>query len=449
MTHRKIGLLLSGPWGPERSSTYLKTRLEFPKEYPLSALPQVHIEKTASLDEDSLNQILEDIETIATNFLTLQRSSLEAIVRFLIGEQNLEESLQLLQKHRRSEDLTASREPALSSSDEEDEDMGAFVHPQSDSMVATDPVAVQPLMQYNLPIPSTCGARWAGNGTLVCFFDTKQKEPSIFNQSLGTNDRSLKSRDTLFEGFGKLNDALSRRKRPRSALDAADDDDSGDNEYPSSSSDSSLSSTLSLTQNYFMPAMAWQGDGFESFPKLSLDDSQKSSGEVGAGGSTTTKSSSFITLAAYQDLLPVKAVLAQNYSIGSGSHVAIHNASVAREYGFSAIADAWSFLALIVQDQVPLMTAQTAIDGESILMLARRSLSPLKSMDSAIDLSYDADTENFNGCSRGKIKWGGHPLGRGWLIDALLVAFSRERKHANGKSDSHTSNEEAMCRCLQ
>ena len=410
---------LSGPWGMDAKPIYIKVTFGFPKDYPTSATPQIQVEKTASVSDDTFKRIHVDLASIASGFLARQRSSLETLIRYLIGEQSLVECLQSLQKHRRSEDLPLIQNQASSSSDEDDEGIGELLKIQGDTLNSADPMTALPSTQYSVPNPRTCGALWAGNGILVCFFQFKQKEPSLLDQSLGTNERPSKARTARFEGFGQLHDILNRRKGSKSGVAVTDDGDSGFEDYSTSSSDSSLTSGFGISQDYFMPTMAWQVEGIEPFSKPLVDESQRSSGDVGTGNSVASRSTTFISMRDLRWMLPAKYELAQQYVIGNGYRDAQQNSQIADHQGHVDLANVWLLIAMILEDQVPLEIVHYSQDSPSILLVARQASLNLQSKDSALDLSYDADTESGISPLKGRIKWGSHPFARGWLIDAL------------------------------
>lgn len=432
MQRRKIVVSLSGPWGPENTSTYIKTRIEFPSTYPLATAPIVSLEKTASLSEDALTQISSELSEITANFLSRQRSSLEAILRYILGEQTLGESLLWLKKRQVDVDLDSTMDLDISSSDEDDEAMQAYAGPQVHDMESSDPMIVKAQAQNNPPLPKACGALWADNGLLVCFFPPKpEKEPSLLDLTLKASDRSSKSRNSLFEGFGRVHNASRRKKQAASTLETIESGDSDfDESLSSSSGSSSGSDEIGLPRHHFMPGMAWRGDASEAFPGVSLDESQKSSSGMGKTKSTTSRGKNYISIHDYRDLLPAKEHLAKHYIIGQGSHGYAHNARIARENGDLDLADVWGLVDLIMQDKVPLeiMNDTQGYDyapnvgtsnREPILIIARRAVSKLRAKDSAIDLSYDGGDESIALNIRAPVKWGDHPFGRRYLVNML------------------------------
>ena len=284
--------------------------------------------------------------------------------------------------------------------------------------------------QNNTPVPNACGALWANNGCLVCFFPPKpEKEPSFLDLTLRVNDRSSKSRKSIFEGFGRFHNASGRKNQATSTLQTIESGDSDTNESSSSSSGSSSNSDESLPRHHFLPGMAWRGDASEAIPAVSLDESQKSSSGMGKSRSTVPKSKNFVSIHDYSDLLPARLFLAKNYIVGHGSYGCAHNARIAREVGDLDLADVWVLVDLLLQDKVPLEVMSERRAGstqdpgkayvEPILMIARRAATRLKSKDSAIDMSYDRDEENLELDVQAPAKWGDHPFGRPYLIDKL------------------------------
>ena len=412
---------LSGPWGPGNDATYLKSRIEFPLTYPDSASPTFSFEKTASLSDETLSKIYADIGLVTASFVSRQRSSLEATLRYLLGEQTLEESLLWLKK-RESMDLDSTRDLDSSSSDDDDEIVGRYGDPQANILEASDPMIATSNAQYNVPLPKACGALWADDGRLVCFFPSKsEQESSLLEMSIRASDRSSRKGKTMFEGFGRLQNTSSRQRRHASTLETIESGDSDFEESSTSSDSSSSSDEFGLPQHHFLPTMAWRGNMLETTPGVSLDDSQKSSGGSGLEKSSTSKGSMFISIHAFADL-PAKQGLAKKYVIRKGSISAVQNAQVARESGNSDLADVWSFVDLLLQDMVPLELIGSPRDNNSIMIVARRAVSRVKAKDSAIDLSFDDLQEQKTPIKSASAKWGNHPFGRRWFVDSLYAS---------------------------
>lgn len=420
MQRRRIQISLSGPWGLEKSSTYLKARIDFPVDYPSAAAPSLTLEQTASLSDEIIDQIYSDAKSIASSFISQQRSSLEAMLRYLLGEQSLEESLLWLKKHQESADPESTQDLDSSSSDEEDEGLGKYAGEHRESMEESDSMIALPT-HYNVPIHKACGALWAGDGRLVCFFPPqKEIEPSLLDMSIRTSDRSSGSRKNIFEDFGRVHNDTARQKRGASTLETIESGDS-DPEYSSafSSSSSSSSDHMGLPRHHFMPSMAWRGHIFEAHQGPAVDDSQKSSGDTGFAKSIVIMSSNYIVIHDLTQLLPAKKHLAMEYTIHDGSSGCAHNSRVARECGDLEVANVWSLVELIMQEKVPLKSMVIPGSNSPVMVVTRRAASRLKPRDSAIDLSFDMAQKDKEPSQRGSVKWGNHPLGRRWFVDSL------------------------------
>lgn len=418
MQNRFVVVSLSGPWGAEGSSTYIKTVIEFPKDYPKEGTPTFNIEKTASMRSEVLPKVVSELQQIVGAYLSRQRNSLEAIVRYLLGEQNLEESLIWLKECPDHTDLDLMQNPELSSSDDDDDEAGQYINSQAQGMELSDGMIAASNAQYNAPLRKTCGALWANNGALVCFFPPRDRTPSLLDLSLKNTDQSSRSHKTLFEGFGRLYNRSLAPKNTSSNLEDIESDGSDSEPYSTSSSGSSSSlDVFGASHHHFIPSSAWRGDASENQHTHSVDESQLSSGGMGLPKLTGSKSANLVSVHDFRELVPSKQVFAQDYIIG-GPDCCVHNAEVARRNGDQNLADAWDFVELILQEQVPLHNIQHPHNDESIMLVTQDALSSLSKIDSAVDLSLDTIEKQANVRVQGSVKWGLHPFGR-WMVDAL------------------------------
>ena len=433
MQRRKVTVSLTGPWGLDQSSTYIRARIEFPYAYPDAIAPNVVLDKTAAIEDEVFDKVSKDTADIAGKFQSRQRSSLEAILRYLLGEQNFDESLQWLKKRQLSVELDSAAEVDFSSSDEDDEVLGKYSVPRPNDMESSD-LMVRLGAQNNPPLPKACGAMWADNGLLVCFFPPKhEEEPSLLGLSLRAGERSAKGRKSIFEGFGRFENT-SRKRQPTSTLETIE---SGDSSYDgsfasssSSSSSSSVSDDIGFPRHHFLPDVAWRGDASEALQGVTLDESQKSSSGVEKSRALSSKKRNFISIQDHSDLLPSKRYLAHYYSLGNTSQDCLHNANVAQTNGDKDLADVWHFVSLILQDKVPveLVNLDWTLDDaqnpdthslDPVVVVAQRLTSKVESNDSAIDLSFDDSEKNSPMAVRASVKWGQHPFARRHLVNAL------------------------------
>ncbi|KAL8768971.1 MAG: hypothetical protein Q9209_004888 [Squamulea sp. 1 TL-2023] len=420
MDDRQIILSLHGPWGSGRASVFVKCGIEVPLGYPNEAAPWINIESTAGMSDESLLHAMSEVQLIAHAYQERRRHSLEAIVRYLLGEQSFNDTIALLQVFPDKSDLGLGGQDELSSSDEDDETDHQYAHSQVTGLDSSDVMATVSNAQYNVPLPKACGALWADNGRLVCFFPPKEdKTPSFIHPlSLKAGGWTSKNRRSVLEGFGRLHSGSSISKMT-SSMGAAENGDSDFDDSSDTSSGSSSSCGNRTSYLRLMPSMTWREGVQESTRAMSVDESQRSSAPNGPAKLARGSLKNFVTIRDCAELLPAKRSLAAEYRLDRTGRCCLHNAAVARKYGELELADMWEFLDVILKDEVPLERINIKSRNESILVIARRAISPLQPKDSAIDLSYDSDIDENQAKLKGKIYWGAHPFGRRWLVEAL------------------------------
>ena len=396
MLNRVIVLSLVGPWGSAGNSSWIKCHIQFPDSYPLER-PRFAVKESPNTTDQQVAQLSNDIELILAAYLGGQRNSLEAVILYLLGESDLDHSLLWLRTRMNSE-LDVPHNSAESSSDEDDR------LDTNDALTASN-------TQYNVPLPKACGALWADDGRLVCFFPRRLEKLTSLVDTLSLKFVGQMGR---FEGFGRLDQGLLAQKRPPTANTA----ESGDSDFEdsSSSSDTSRSSDgIVAPGQLFMPSMAWHGGPSEGPPEQSVDEMH---GSIGAVWDTESGlSSNYLSIHDCHDVLPFKQSLARRYILFAEPQTCCaYNSRVAAEDGAQDVADVWSLVELILKKEVPLDIMQHPHSTESILVAARRAARPLRMEDSAIDLSYDM-AEDVQECA--SVKWGEHPFGSRWLVDSL------------------------------
>ncbi|KAL8661992.1 MAG: hypothetical protein Q9202_005118 [Teloschistes flavicans] len=427
MQSRRIEISLHSSWGPEKISTYLKCKVEIPLGYPTEAPPYPDVESTAGLGDETILQITSDLQVIGDAYRERQRHSLEAMLRYLLQEQSCKDCLSVLRAMPENSGLGPDQLENLSSSDDEDEAEQHYAGIRAPGLDSSDGMLSGAKAQYSVPLPKACGALWADNGRLVCFFPPKpDKAPSLLRPlNSKTIEWSLKDRRSIFGGFGRFGSASPDTRQTSSDLETIHSGDSDFDDSSQSSSGSSSSGDVGVSQVKWMPSIAWRDALQGSKHAVSIDESQKSSGANERTQSSTRNSKNFVSLHDCAELLPAKRQLAVRYALGSDAASCLHNAAVARECGDLDLADVWDFINLIVKDQVPLDRTTVTGGRESILVVARRSIAPLRWKDSAIDLSYDSPDDEHRTKPKGRIHWGAHPFGRQWLVNALFDHFER------------------------
>ncbi|KAJ9635375.1 hypothetical protein H2201_005797 [Coniosporium apollinis] len=412
---RTATVALSGPWGADSKPAFLRINLKFPKVYPRDATPRYTIEKTSSvISDDTLAKVHMEVQSIADYHMTRKRGCLDAIIGYLLGERGLEESISWLGDEIDLADIA-------SSSDEEDGVGADFATVQSQDleMSGTDVIGTINA-NANVPLPKACGAVWADNGRLVCFFPPKPEPKPLFSLvSLRGSDRMSRSQ-RLFEGFGRLNGS-SLGGDPMSSING--EENASDLDSSSSSSTSSSEDVINVPGR-FQPPAAWRG-GMVRFRGTS----QNSSTGLGSGlGSkiSPVKPKSYISIHDMTDILPSKRALAEEYEIyGDGPSLCEHNAGVARRHGCHELADIWEFCKLILANEVPLEIMPQQHRREQILVLAKRALVRIKRKDSGLDLAFDEAEAVANPKLKGRVKWGHHPFAQSWFIPKLFEHFER------------------------
>lgn len=426
MHDRQVVVSLHGPFGVERASVYVKCRIDIPLGYPNEEPAWATIESTAGLNDESALQAISDLQLVAYAYQERQRHSLEALLRYLLGEQSRNEILDMLKAQPDQSNFEVDPLVEFTSSDEEDGDE-QYAGKQIPGMDSSDGMLAVSNAQYNVPLPKACGALWADDGRLVCFFPPKEERPPSFLQpfSIKAGRWTAKDRRNMFEGFGRLRTRPADSDRTSSISETIESGDSDYDESSHSSSDSSSSSGFGMPPLKLMPSIAWREGPLDAHHALSVDESQKSSGAIAQTVSAVRSSKNFVSIHQYAELLPAKRHLAEEYALESSTKTCMHNAAVARKFGELDLADVWDFLSLILDEKVPLQNASMSLSQEPILVIARRTISPLRHRDSAVDLSYDSQDEGLQTIAKGPVYWGTHPFGRRWLVDALFEHYER------------------------
>ena len=402
---------MSGPWGSNKTPTYIRCHIKFPSNYPDSAAPLVNLEKTASVSSNVLATLTADISSLSNMYLAHGRSSFESILRYLLGEQTLEECTAWLKQPLIGNDPDLFNDAAESSSDEEEALTTARMDLSGLGLVASN-------ANINVPLPKACGAVWADDGRLVCFFPTKEEklQSLLGSLELTSGDRPHKYDDTVFEGFGRFRTNLPSSKKPLPTSTNEEEGFDSESSFESSSSSSSSEGTNLRYQNYYS-LVPLRDDTIIGPRSHTAEDSHASNIDTVNAKLTATCSKNTISVYDYQELLPAKKILAQQYTVtGPPSECCTRNAKAAQDFGDHDLADIWSFIALLLKDEVPLDIIPHPHKEESIQIMARRTLAPLRAKDSGVGLSADFRDGIQLKKPQGTIRWGQHPFGRKMLV---------------------------------
>lgn len=417
---RYVKVSLNGPWTPDGKLAFLQLSLNFPRDYPEASLPSFQLERTSALPDEKVAKLEDALRTIATACLVHRRGCLEAVLSYLLGERDLQES---------TEWLTIGKdglldEQADSSSDDEDGLLGELVSSESQNLDPEGNMGSGILSaNANVPLPRTCGGLWAPDGRLVCFFPPKEEPKSMLQHAAFAESNRFRGNRGIFEGFGRLHINSPEPRNKGKSLEDDDDSHSDDASSTSSSSSSSSSGVPDMVPSRFRPPAAWHGGSLRfQNPKTNSTDGSLPASTGFNRKVTYAKNRTIVALHSLDSLHPSKRFLASGYLIfGDGPSLCAHNAGVAARHDME-LASVWEFVKLLLQDSVPVDVLQLANREDSILVLAKRVI---KRKDSGLDLSFDEPKHEYKEQGSASVKWGNHPFARRWLIQRLFVSLFR------------------------
>ncbi|KAJ5670666.1 uncharacterized protein N7477_006029 [Penicillium maclennaniae] len=411
---RKISISLNGPWGADGTTLFLKVDIKFPVSYPKTSIPTFSFQKTAAVTDDLTAKITAELRTIAETYMSRKRGCLEGVVRYLLGESNLEDSIAWIL----GETGDHVKSPVNGDIEGESSDEDEVGMTQSQELGMSSELLRPVNANVMVPVAKGCGALWANDGRLVCFFPPKKDKSTALFDNIGFKEMSRLSRtDKVFEGFGRLQTS-SPGPRMNGTIASTDDgasDYSDDSYSETSSSSGSSADILSGLPARFQPPQTWRSAGSVGiYRPRSTDHSQRST-----GGAVTAKSADItrnvVSIHDMSDMLPVKRGLASKYRIcGKGTDVCAHNAAVALDAGCYELAQIWGLIKLILHvRRKPSSPSQ-----------ARRGLK-LLSREEGLNSSQVLGVGLYKDIAGSIIRWGDHPLGSHWLVPALFEHFER------------------------
>ncbi|OAA72103.1 WD repeat protein [Cordyceps fumosorosea ARSEF 2679] len=419
---------LTGPWGVDADSIFIKVKIDVPTGYPKRKAPKFTIEKSSFMPEGTHKRLHREIHKLASQFLLRKQNCLEVAFTYLLGEVDLESSTTFFKNVRDLDDDLDGLADDSSSEDEDPAATGSASMSQElpstgevDTTIAPHGRAIMP------PPPRTCGARFSNDGKLVCFFPTKEEKFRALFSSTGDVARDRPKNEPFFAGFGRLSYDQSPRQRENTEEASATDDQSGDSDSDRSSSDSSSSDSESTSiHNMNM----WYRPSRQPKKAWSEDRSVRSSGAgtgtgtgTGIGTATGTgmsrrrivKARNVISIHDLRADLPSKREFAEEYAIfGDGADVCNHNARVAEKHGFADLSNIWLYLALLLRQGIPLeVLGGNTPRGDSILVIARDVVSRV----GHIDKNAPPDPWARDNALFGRVRWGQHPLAKDLIAD--------------------------------
>ncbi|KAK2045233.1 WD repeat-containing protein [Colletotrichum somersetense] len=412
---------LNGPWGANGEPIFIKVTVDIPSNYPKFRAPTFFIEKTGFMSARTHRKIEHEIHELCQQFLERKQNCLDVAFSYLLGEIDLAASTNFFKNVKDLDDPLDGLDSESSSEDENDIPAGGSAsmsqelppHAEADSTLAPNNRPAIP------PLPRFCGARFANDGRLVCFFPTKEeKARALFSTSVEPLRERSKG-EPVFAGFGRLaHDSPPGKRYGQDDMSATDDQSDSDDSTVSSSSSDSGSTSINKMSLWYQPR--------HRFKRTWSDNRSVRSSGGGTGVGTGTGTGSFrrrpgarsknvISLHDTSDLLPAKKEFAREYAIfGDGAQVCEHNAQVAEKHGCQDLVDVWRYLSLILRRDIPLEFSNMDPHRNSILIIARHALARFRHEDSpGVRDVGGKDTAVFSG----RVKWGNHPLARHFISD--------------------------------
>ena len=337
VSQRKARMSLESPWGqPDSTSVYTRVDFKFPKAYPKDAKAIIHVQRTNLISSETQKRLAEDIQKIAEAHKSKGRGCIEAIVRYLLKEQTLDQIINWIMRDSLADSklIEAANVPQDMSDDSDDDQINSVAN-----VAHTNP-------NISVPLAKRCAALWAENGKLVCFFRVKDTGPASYLSTLGTGQLDESESSKLFGGFGKFqvdSPAGKVKDMTQTGPDGSDSENSDDSSVVTSSTSSSDSSIGFKGRNRFVP---WQRTTtLDSFRRgKSADGSQKSTTLDGTKAGDPGQSP-VISIYDLSDLLPANQGAAQDYRIeGSIADVCKHNRGIAEGAALGPAGSAWRLL---------------------------------------------------------------------------------------------------------
>ena len=421
---RRATISLHGPWGAEVASLFLKIDIKFPMEYPRAAVPIYNIQKTAAVTDQLSTKINTELQTISGIYLSHQRGCLEGVLRYLLGECNLEESIAWVYGGSTEAAKFIGTNLGEESSDE-DEEVGRF---QDQDSLGMSSELLRPVnANAMVPVAKASGATWSRDGRLVCFFPPKRDRSTVLLNSLGFKEISRFSRnEKVFEGFGRLQTSSPGRQiatgtgLTMAATDDGTSDDSDDVSTTSSSSSSSSDIVSGLPSRFQVP-QTWRNDGSLGLYRSSRSAGNSQRSTTGATAISVDSPPNILSIHDFSNLLPAKRELATRYRIfGNGADVCGYNAAVAVDAGCHHLAQVWDLLRLILLDSQ---------SENGIARPPRRAKANVNKnkKEKAINSNQEHSRKRTSPkvTTFGDIHSNGHFVGGLWLVPAFFDHFER------------------------
>lgn len=382
---------LTGPWGPEAEAAHMRVHIAFPDEYPGLATPEMTVQNTSSISDAALTRLSLEVKTICDAYADIGRGSLEALVCYLLGEWHVSDALAWCEAIQESLKTPLERLNEAASSDEEDDDfapppLAMQLNPSASEIGSTRFIDAN--ANANVPLPKACGALWAPDGRLICFFPQRDEGSVLFSTSNIGNGQQKAGMRHPFETFGLLAGHGSRKTTRTMSVGSESDDESSDS--------SSSSTSLSSDDPEMMESNELKGSVLQGF-KSNVSDSRQ--GDQPSArlmqSRRTAPPQQTISLQDHGDLMPSRRRLAEEYIVFGTSHtVCSHNSRTASKYGFQDLADIWDLVGYLLEGDLPLKAIRHPTEEDiDILLVVRRALVSIRRKGSGLDYAFDNPDE--------------------------------------------------------
>jgi len=305
------------------SKNSLVLNVKFPFNYPNQTAPLFSFLHGTTIDNSSRSRILQKLKSASRSAISRNRRCLESCLRMFEAEVELIKKSEEEEIHANNPQLSASLHSPL-------DILGAF-------------------QDSNIPFPRTSGARFCGDGNLVCFGRTRQYTVKVVNAG-NTEDNGLAT---------KRNKEVCKTPRALSGLNNM----TGGTTSPKYSMSMSLYGQSPQEAAYFpfkarVPRVRF-GKTMSRQSTSSIDNSDISkitgySYEMRKNSDSAKPSLGTVTIYNVCSLLPADKKLANTYllptspgAVGmSKSDICNHNANVAAQIGRKDLIQVWSLAAL-------------------------------------------------------------------------------------------------------
>ncbi|EGY19855.1 WD repeat-containing protein [Verticillium dahliae VdLs.17] len=416
---------LNGPWGRDGETIFLKVKVDIPTNYPKTRAPKFFVEKTSFMPAETHRRIEHEVHQLAHQFLDRKQNCLDVAFSYLLGEVDLETSTTFFKNVKDLDDPMDGLADDSSSEDSDNDIPAGGSASMSQDLTASTEID-NTLTPNNRPVipplPRFCGARFASDGRLVCFFPTKEEKAKAL---MFIPPESMKERpkgEPVFASFGRLGHDSPPRRYGNDETSATEEQSDSDESESSSSSSGSESTSMHKMNLWYQPRQRFRRTWSENRSVRS------SGGGTGVGTGTGTgslrrrpggKPRNIITLHDLSEILPAKRTLAREYAIfGDGAEVCEQNAKVAEKYGHGDLMNVWRYLGLLLRRDIPLEPLDHDQRDDSILVIARNTVA--RHRGDASPGGTGPPTTNLSG----RVKWGNHPLAKDF-VNKLLDFYER------------------------